>query len=102
MPDTTRIHKPLYRVFHLNRAGGIERADVIEAMDDEDAIGCVRTLADDHAVELWDRARFVAKVGPPLLTLVPESRVVRGEAEPVVKPTIVDAAIDDLRSKLVH
>lgn len=99
-PQTARIHRPLYRVFHLNHRGGIDRADIIEAIDDEDAIGRMHAMADDHAVELWDRARFVAKVEPSRNALVPEPVVVRVDLEPIVSPLGLANSVD-LR-KLVH
>lgn len=76
MPFSSPL-RPLYRVYHLGRTGGIVRADIIEALDDEDAIERIRYYADDHAIELWDRGRFVAKVEPPQNAVVPEPVVTR-------------------------
>ena len=102
MAESKRIHKPLYRVFHLNPTGGIDWADIIEAIDDEDAIGHVRAMADTHAVELWDRARFVAKVEPPLNALTSEAVVLRGEPEAISTMVGRDAAADAPPAKFVH
>ena len=86
MTDTPRIHRPLYRVFLLSPAGGIVRADIIEAIDDEDAIRRVCATTSAHASELWDRARFIAKIEPPPNALAPGPIVSRRETP------LVDAA----------
>lgn len=62
MPEGSRVFAPLYRVFHLNEEDRIARAEVIEAASDADAVAHGQKLALDHAVELWDRGRFVARI----------------------------------------
>lgn len=61
------IHGPpsahrLYRAYHLTHVGHIQRAEILEARDDGDALFKVKERADDHPVELWDRARFIGRI----------------------------------------
>lgn len=52
----------LYRVYHLTQAGHIQRAEILEARDDTDALVKLKEKSDDHDVELWDRSRFIGKI----------------------------------------
>lgn len=74
MPDGPRVFAPLYRVFHLNEEDRIARAEVIEAASDADAVARGQTLAQGHAVELWDRGRFVARIEATGPTRDPSTR----------------------------
>lgn len=50
-----------YRIYFLNGEGRFMRALELMCRDDEEATSQARELADGHAVELWDRARLVAR-----------------------------------------
>jgi hypothetical protein len=52
-----------YRCFFLNKAGHIEKADIVEAETDEDALAAALSLierqSDYASVEVWEGARKV-------------------------------------------
>lgn len=50
-----------YRVYFVNGQGRFVRAVELLCRDDEEATAHARDLADEQAVELWDRARLVAR-----------------------------------------
>ena len=51
-----------YRHYRLDGAGGINRAEWLEAESDEDAVRKVRELKLPFTSEIWDRNRLVARV----------------------------------------
>lgn len=53
----------LYRMYRLDRAGGIVDAEIIAAEDDAGAMREAERLSAGEAAELWDRARLVAGFG---------------------------------------
>ena len=53
---------PGYRLYCLDRAGGIESADWIEAEDDEAAVELARARGLEASCELWLRNRLVARI----------------------------------------
>lgn len=49
-----------YRLFFINtRSGHIERAEVVDAIDDVQAVEACQARTGDQALELWCRARRV-------------------------------------------
>ena len=52
----------LYRAYTIDEANHVARAEVIEAENELDAIELARKLVNGRAVELWDRARLVARL----------------------------------------
>jgi hypothetical protein len=62
--DTPSSDEPFYRVFRLDKFGHVERAEVIQAADDDEAKTEARKLVDGKTLELWDRNRRVA-IYPP-------------------------------------
>lgn len=64
-PRATPRRLPEYRAYHFNRSGSIETAHPIQAASDSQASQHARALANLHGIELWDRARFIARFGPP-------------------------------------
>ncbi len=61
MPDA---EKPTYRAYVIGSDNHIRAAKEIEAENDEAAVDAVRPLVDGHAVEIWERKRFVARLDP--------------------------------------
>ena len=59
------IDEPVYRAFRLDASGHVDRADEIQAVNDDEAKAAARELVDGQTIELWDRDRRVA-VYPPL------------------------------------
>jgi hypothetical protein len=55
-----------YRLYRLDGAGKIARAEWIEAADDEDAAAKARARADGTIAEVWFRDRMVIRIEPPL------------------------------------
>ena len=55
---------PAYRHYRLDGAGGISKAEWIEARDDEDAVRQVRALKLNVGSEIWQANRRVAKIDP--------------------------------------
>jgi hypothetical protein len=55
----------VYRVYKLRNDGRISGPPhVIDCRDDEAAIREARRLLGSHVCEVWDLARFVARIGP--------------------------------------
>jgi hypothetical protein len=52
---------PDYRAYILNSAGHFADVVPLECADDEDAKKQVEQLVDGHVVELWQRARKIAR-----------------------------------------
>lgn len=55
---------PAYRLFHIADDGHIKKSDVLEALSDAHALILARSLMNGCPVEVWDRARRVARLGP--------------------------------------
>ena len=53
-----------YRAYTMNDLGRIDTAQPIQACSDQDAITQARRLLDRHAIEVWDRGRFVVSLSP--------------------------------------
>jgi hypothetical protein len=53
-----------YRLYCLNEAGGIMKAEEIHALNDAEAITQVRAAKKRVSCELWDRDRLVANIPP--------------------------------------
>lgn len=52
-----------YRIYRVTGAGQIERAQWIEADSDEEALRVAGALDDCPPCEVWERDRFVGRVG---------------------------------------
>ncbi len=44
--------------------GGIERVEVVEAENDENAVEMARALQNEWGIEVWDRGRYIGSVEP--------------------------------------
>lgn len=68
MPDhpflVTLPESHRYRALLLDTGGNIIRIRAISASDDEEASGIARDMLNGRAVELWDRLRFIERLGP--------------------------------------
>jgi hypothetical protein len=53
---------PDYRLYFVDDRGHIERALELETATDEDAIAAVQQYRNGKDLELWQRARVVAKI----------------------------------------
>jgi hypothetical protein len=54
-----------YRIYVLDRGAHIvDPPRIIECADDDDAIRQARQYLDGKELEIWDRARFVARLTP--------------------------------------
>jgi hypothetical protein len=51
-----------YRVYRLNGVGNIERVELIEAENDEEAVIAGKALNHTATCEIWDRDRLVARL----------------------------------------
>ncbi len=58
----------IYRVFRLDIDGRITGSEVLEAADDLDALTRARSKIEAFGVELWDRDRLIARLGPDRLS----------------------------------
>ena len=58
-PSAEPKSEPTYRAFRLNRDGGIDFAEIIQARSDDEAIGKACVMVNGHGIELWERARFL-------------------------------------------
>jgi hypothetical protein len=56
--------KRLFRAYHMGATGGIERVEVVEAEDEDNAVEAARALQNEWGIEVWDRARFVGRIDP--------------------------------------
>lgn len=68
MPEPAELHS--YRVFQINFDGRLIGADIIEAEDDLDAYSLAKNNLGDTTVEVWDLARFVARIDPRTLAKI--------------------------------
>ncbi len=62
--DPSLTASPLYRVFRIDTDGRILGSEILEATDDLEALSQAQDKIDEFGVELWDRARLVARLGP--------------------------------------
>ena len=53
-----------FRLYRLDGAGKITSAEWLDAEDDAQAEQLVRELNAETTVEIWDRNRLVARIGP--------------------------------------
>ncbi|HEX6660632.1 MAG TPA: hypothetical protein VF067_02035 [Sphingomicrobium sp.] len=53
-----------YRLYHLDDGGKIERAEWLSAESDSEAERQARESAIHSTLEVWDRDRLVARIGP--------------------------------------
>jgi len=53
---------PEYRLYCLDGAGKIEKAEEITAMNDAEAIILAKRMKKPVSCELWERTRMVAKI----------------------------------------
>jgi hypothetical protein len=61
----TSMRKPLmirYRAYAVRFDGDFDGYESLNCVDDDDAIGKARLLADDSAIELWSGERFVTRL----------------------------------------
>jgi hypothetical protein len=59
------MRKPLmihYRAYAVRFDGNFDGYESLNCVDDDDAIGKARLLADDSAIELWSGERFVTRL----------------------------------------
>ncbi len=55
-----------YRIYLLGADDHIKIAHVLDCATDEEALVlAARELADEHALEIWDRNRFIGRLGKP-------------------------------------
>ncbi|PIK72887.1 hypothetical protein [Methylobacterium frigidaeris] len=54
--------EPAYRAYLVDGNGKIIWAELIPAHDDKDAMSLIRAMIENHAIELWDRARFITRL----------------------------------------
>lgn len=52
---------PEYRVYIIGENGHFMRSEELECSDDTEAIETAKQLIDGHDIELWQRARKIAK-----------------------------------------
>ncbi len=55
---------PVYRIYRIAVDGTFIGAETIEAKDDLQAIVQARSKIDGSPIELWDRDRLMARLGP--------------------------------------
>jgi hypothetical protein len=67
MFDEPLSTSPAYRLFHIADDGRIKKADVLKALSDAHALQLARSLINGCRVEVWDRTRRVARLGPDRL-----------------------------------
>ena len=56
--------KPVYRAFFVTPDNHISKASILQAEIDEQAIKAARPMVDGHAIEVWERKRFVIRLKP--------------------------------------
>jgi hypothetical protein len=55
----------VYRAFLVDRQGNIMRPpEVLDCADDDEAVNKAQQLVNRCNVEIWDRERFIAFIGP--------------------------------------
>lgn len=65
-----------YRVYKLNRLGHVDRpADIIEAVSDEAAVECAKSLADGNWCEVWLEGARIAELNAPACKPIAPSAV---------------------------
>jgi hypothetical protein len=57
---------PEYRIYTVGSDGHFIGGKNIECADDQEAIRIAQEAADGRAIELWDRGRFITRMGPKL------------------------------------
>jgi hypothetical protein len=55
---------PSYRLYFLNHGGHIVRAKELACTSDEEAVTEAKRWVDGETVELWERARLLARFDP--------------------------------------
>ncbi|GJD48604.1 hypothetical protein OPKNFCMD_1327 [Methylobacterium crusticola] len=60
-----RHTEPTYRAYLLDESDKIVWAELIAARDDDDAVSFAHGMMENHAIELWDRARFITRLEVP-------------------------------------
>jgi len=63
--DRFSHNEPTYRAYLLDDGNNIVWAELILAHDGEDAMNFTQRTMENHAIELWDRTRFVARLEVP-------------------------------------
>jgi hypothetical protein len=58
----------IYRVFRLDGDGRITGSEILEAADDVDALARAQGKIEAFGIELWDRDRLIARLGPEQLS----------------------------------
>jgi hypothetical protein len=58
------VSSPAYRLFHIADDGHIKKSDVLDALSDAHALLLAKSLINGCPVEVWDRARRVARLMP--------------------------------------
>ncbi|MGU3420524.1 hypothetical protein [Methylobacterium sp. D54C] len=53
-----------YSAFRLDRAGRVRAAEILSAEDDTQARRRARAMVGRHAIELWERTRFLGRFEP--------------------------------------
>ncbi len=56
---------PEYRIYLLDHDGRIARSFALEVGDDPTALEKAEAIREADTVEIWDRARLVARLGTP-------------------------------------
>ncbi|GJD48000.1 hypothetical protein OPKNFCMD_0714 [Methylobacterium crusticola] len=57
--------QPCYRAYLVDHDDRLVWAELINANDDRDAVRFALTMVENHAIELWDRGRFVIRLDAP-------------------------------------
>jgi len=57
---------PVYRAYVMKPDNHIRSAHILDAANDDEATRAARPLLDGHAIEVWDRSRFVIRLEPDL------------------------------------
>jgi hypothetical protein len=61
-----------YRIYFLDQFGRFRGVEDIDCRDDSEAIAKAQQYPDAEQMELWDHARFIARIGRgPLRSVVP-------------------------------
>jgi hypothetical protein len=64
MAEDISLEFPVYRLFRLDVDGHILGSEVLDAADDRDALSRAHNKVDGFGLELWDRARQIARIEP--------------------------------------